>query len=78
MVISLRFDQTKEAATTNECTFVTCHFDSHGGATMHLREHPPKMEVQGFHTVSGHFDDNVEALTRYMQHPPMQHVQGYS
>ena len=43
------FDQTKEAATTNECTSFAGHFNSHGGAMVQYRAHRPIEEVQVFH-----------------------------
>jgi hypothetical protein len=43
------FDQTEEAATTNECTSVAGHFDCHGSAMVKYREHRLMKEVQGFH-----------------------------
>jgi hypothetical protein len=49
MVLPLRFDKTKETATTNNCTSVAGHFDSHGGATVQCEVHRLMEEVQGFH-----------------------------
>ncbi len=39
MVFPLSFDKTKETATTNKCTSVAGHFDSHGGATVQCEVH---------------------------------------
>jgi hypothetical protein len=43
------FDQTKEAATTNEYTSIAGHFDDHGGVTVKYRKHCLMKEVRGFH-----------------------------
>ena len=47
MVFQLRFDQKKEAVTTNECTSVAGHSDSHGGATVQYRGHCLKLLKMG-------------------------------
>ena len=48
-VLLATFDQTKKAATTNKCTSVAGHFDSHGGVMVRYHAHCPMEEVPGFH-----------------------------
>jgi len=38
----------KEAATTNKCTYVAGHFDSHGGVMVQYRQHHPMQHVQDY------------------------------